>query len=276
MRYLVTGAQGFLGSEVVKALQKSGKSVTSTGRRSTEDVTRCDLMDSPSVVRLINEIRPDRIVHCAAQVPKRFEDYQKISSADANLTMLENLLAASDCPMVFVSSMTVYGSGSLSHIVEQNAGHPSSAYGISKWQGEQLLKNDGRPAMVVRLPGLFGPTRRDGLVYNVINALRHDGSLPVLPQAPVVWAAMHVCDAVECITKLALSSINNYNTIHIAYRGHYSINSFLNLAAGMYNKNIFYSIDHPRIQFDLTCAKNLGVASSMSFSEALERFGNEL
>ncbi len=276
MNYLVTGAQGLLGAQVVDALRALGAAVTATGRRPAEDVYCCDLLEASDVARMINQIDPDCIIHCAAHVPKAQDAYQDSGGANASLRMLDAILAASDCPVVFVSSMTVYGVERERPIVEQDAGDPISAYGKGKLQGELRLRADGRPALAVRIPGLFGPARRDGLVYNVVNALRHNRGTPQLPPAATLWAAMHVEDAAESIVKLALSSIIDFGAIHVGYRGGYSIDSFISLACEIYGRHVDYRVRQPRFEFDLARAESRGVVPAISFREALVKFGNQL
>lgn len=274
--FLVTGAQGFLGAHVVDALRAVGAAVTATGRQPTDDVYCCDLLETSDVARMIDHIAPDCIIHCAAHVPKSLEEYQDSNGANASLQMLEAILAGSNCPIVFVSSMTVYGVEPQRPIVEQDAGNPLSAYGKGKWQAELRLMADGRPALAVRIPGLFGPARRDGLVHNVVSALRQGHKTSQLPDVAIQWAAMHVEDAAESIVKLVSSEITCFDAIHVGYRGVYSIDGFVSLACDIYGRNVVYAVRHPRFEFDLARAESRGAVPAASLRDALVRFGNQL
>jgi len=275
MRYLVTGARGFLGAQVVNALRATGATVTATGRRPLESVVCCDLTVAGDVARMVEHIAPDRIVHCAAHVPRTLEEYQDGSSAQASLHMLDTLLSASACPVVFVSSMTVYGTQRDRPVAEQDAGAPASAYGNGKWQGEQRLIADGRPVLAVRIPGLFGPSRCDGLVYNVVHAAKH-GLSPQLPSASILWAAMHVDDAAESIVALAGSPINGFEAINIGYRGVYSIKTLVAVACDIYGRHVDYAVRQPSFEFDLTRAESRDAVPGCSFRDALVKFGNQI
>lgn len=275
MRYLVTGAQGFLGAHVVNALRATGATVTATGRRPVENMVCCDLTVAHDVARMVEHIAPDRIVHCAAHVPRTLGEYQDGSSAQASLYMLETLLSVSACPIVFVSSMTVYGTPRDRPVTEQDAGDPDSAYGKGKWQGEQRLIADGRPALAVRIPGLFGPSRCEGLVYNVVRAAKH-GLSPQLPAASILWAAMHIDDAAKSIVMLAGSPINGFEAINMGYRGVYSIKTLVSVAFDIYGRHVDYAVKQPSFEFDLTRAEGRDAVPGCSFRDALVKFGNQI
>jgi nucleoside-diphosphate-sugar epimerase len=276
MHYLVTGAQGFLGAQLVNTLRTVGAQVTATGRRAAENVYCCDLTDASAVARMMDEVFPDCVIHCAAYVPRTMEAYNDRNAADASYQMLENILNSSDCPVVFVSSMTVYGAAPEQPVVEKDAGNPISAYGKSKWQAELLLQADSRPSLAVRIPGLFGPARRGGLVYNLVSALKHRHPHPELPETPVTWAAMHVEDAAKCIVKLASVPMHKFEAIHVGYHGAYSIDSFVALACDIFGGHIDYVVKHPRFEFDLSRAESRDALPTNSLRAALVQLGDQV
>ena len=275
MHFLVTGAQGFLGEHVVNALRERGATVTPTGRRPAAGVVCCDLVIAEEVVQMLEQVAPDRIVHCAAYVPRTQEEYKDGSNAQTSLHMLGTVLAASTCPVVYVSSMTVYGAGRDRPIAEEDAGDPTSAYGNGKWQGEKRLMADGRASLAVRIPGLFGPTRRNGLVYNVIHAAKY-GETPQLPDAPIQWAAMHVDDAAESIATLAISRILGFEAVNVGYCGTYSINTLVATVCDVFGRHIDYNIKQPNFEFDLSRAEHHNAVPVCSFRESLVKFGSQI
>jgi len=275
MHCLVTGAQGFLGAQIVKELRSAGSVVTAAGRRPEAGVVMCDLSVESDVARLVRSVAPDCIVHCAAHVPKNSDEYKNEHSVTASLDMFDAVLLASNCPIVFISSMTVYGVERDRPVVEEDAGDPTSAYGLGKWKAEVRLKTEGRAALAIRIPGLFGPSRRNGLVYNLLHAAKYKHSVR-LPRDPVLWAAMHVDDAAAGIAKLALSGFHSFEEINLAYPGKYSIDKLVTTAGNIYGHHIEYAIKQPNFEFDLTRAKKLGAVPSAGFHEALVKFGSEI
>jgi len=276
MHYLVTGAQGFLGAQIVDTLRSTGDVVSATGRQPEENTYLCDLTNRSEVFRMIYQLEPDCIIHCAAHVPNSAETYNDNISADISMQMLGVILENSSCPVVFVSSMTVYGKEGNNPVSEQDAGDPISAYGKGKLQAESLLKADGRPSLAVRIPGLFGPARKYGLVYNLIYALKYGYSLPQLPDIEILWAAMHVEDAAQGIAKLSRGLSDNFNAVNIGYREKYSISRLIVIVSSIYGRIMKYAVQQPVFEFDLTRADILGAVPTCSFRDALLKFGSQL
>ena len=275
MNYLVTGAQGFLGAKVVKALRAAGCKVTPTGRHDINDVFGCDLTVASQVGKLVDKVDPHLIIHCAAHVPKKTAEYQDDLSANENLHMVKMLVASTECPLIFISSMTVYGAERDRPVVEEDAGDPTSAYGYGKWQAEQLLKAEARSSLSIRIPGLFGGSRKSGLVYNFMHGVKyaHDFSLP---EFPVLWAAMHVDDAAGSIAKIASEGIQSIEAIHLAYRGSYSIESLVSNVGAIYGRQLDCPVKQPKIEFDLTRADMRRAVPSTSFFESLQKYSAEI
>jgi len=277
MRFLVTGAQGFLGEQVVRALRARGHSVTPVGRRVAEGVSLCDLTVAKDIVRLVDKVAPDRIVHCAAYGPKNSGEYNDSNSMQASLRMLDLVLASSVCPVVYISSMTVYGTEHKNPVVEGDAGDATSAYALGKWQGEKLLDADGRSCFAVRIPGLFGPVRHDGLVFNMVYAAKY-GQMPRLPSTSLLWAAMHVDDAAESIATLALAENlpAGFEAVNIGYRGEYSISTLVSSVANIHGRQVDYAVKQPKFEFDLTRAERYSAVPVCDFREALLKFGEQI
>jgi CDP-paratose 2-epimerase len=134
---LVTGSSGLIGSEMVTTLDRDGWEVFGVDNNMRRDFfgpdgdttanlerllastaefrhNQLDVRDRAGVGRLVDEVRPDLIVHCAAQpshdlaARRPFDDFDV--NAGGTLNMLE--AARSSCPespFVFLSTNKVYG-----------------------------------------------------------------------------------------------------------------------------------------------------------------------
>lgn len=101
----------------------------------------------------------DAIVYCLT--PSQYDDQ---GYADAYVHGLQNLLAAlSGTPpkrLVFISSTSVYPQDDDSWVTEDSPTNPSRATGQRILEGEQVARDSGIPATVIRYSGIYGPSRQ--------------------------------------------------------------------------------------------------------------------
>ncbi|KDE41156.1 hypothetical protein ADINL_0229 [Nitrincola lacisaponensis] len=275
-RVLLTGSNGFLGSRLSELIEREKsidliKSVRKTDSEVSSSI-KCDLTNIVEVKNMLDEVKPDIILNAAAFVPKAQSDYES-SQSDANVVMVENIIENSDAIFINISSMAVYGvSDRVLHSEDEEA-RPETAYGKSKNNIENLLRCNISPSLSIRIPGLFGPERKSGLVYNTFKAL-HFERPPVLPEQPLLWAGMDVRDAADLIVKVMLTwdfSIIDRKCVNISYPGLFSINSFVEIAEKLFDKKISYNIVHPLFGFDLHMLNAVGFMPETDFSSALLR-----
>ena len=169
MKVLITGATGYLGSSLVSTFRKEFTETITIAKNNKADFV-CDLTDKAEVKSILPLINPTIVVHCAAFVPKKTEEYNSFILSKNNILMLNNLLFYTDCPIFFISSMTVYGNSKKIIRTEDEVCHPLNIYGKSKLNCEHLLKNIGRDSLAIRIPGLFGGERKTGLVANTLRS----------------------------------------------------------------------------------------------------------
>ena len=141
---VVTGAAGFLGGYILRELTARSWRVVGTDRVGSGDLRILDL-PSPDLASLLDQVRPDVIVHAAgpASVPGSLAD----PAADFRESMLPllNVLDAIrqiglPCRVVYLSSAAVYGNPAGLPVSESHPAAPISPYGYHKWMGEKLIE----------------------------------------------------------------------------------------------------------------------------------------
>jgi nucleoside-diphosphate-sugar epimerase len=181
--YLVTGAAGFIGSNIVEELVKRGERVRaldnlSTGyRRNLEplmdriEFIEGSVTDDALLRRAMEGV--DYVLHQAAipSVPRSVEE--PLQSHEANATgTLKVLLAARDAGVkrvVFASSSAVYGDSPTMPKREDMRTQPLSPYAVNKLAGEEYCKVFhrvyGLPTVALRYFNVFGPRQDPTSAY---------------------------------------------------------------------------------------------------------------
>jgi nucleoside-diphosphate-sugar epimerase len=185
----VTGATGFIGGALVRALIKEGWRVRALTRRPRPDNGSTQWiegdLDNPEALRnLVKDVVA--VVHCAGQVRGRsFEDF-----VHTNVEGTRNLMRASlqqDSPprFLFISSLA--------------ARQPElSWYAKSKHIAEQLLMDHSHimPCTVFRPTAVYGPGDKE--MSPLFRATRR-GILPMVGQAAMRFGLLHVHDLIAAI-----------------------------------------------------------------------------
>lgn len=168
LKVLVTGATGMLGRSLVRHLNKHDTLYTTTGTgfnraNKAPNMKKLDLLNLQQIQTIMDEIKPNVVVHCAAE---RFPDR---ASADPERTQALNvdstLNLARECArigatIIYISTDYVFDGGIHSGIKPPYPTDaktaPINIYGESKLAGEQAVLSipDSKP-IIVRIPVLY-------------------------------------------------------------------------------------------------------------------------
>lgn len=218
---LVTGASGYLGARVLALLRASGIEAVGISRSAAHGLTECNLSNDSAVARLMDKVRPRSVIHCAARVPRGPTDYADPILASANSRMLDGLLAHRPRRVIFPSSMTVYPNG-IGLAREQDALATGPGYASAKLSMEsRLLEDRNMDVAILRLPGLFGPPRRSGVLFNAAIAFARNADFQLRQPVPQ-WSALHIDDAANSMVK-AMGLPGGHHVMNVGYPGRMAI-----------------------------------------------------
>lgn len=167
-RILITGANGYLGKNLIPFLLRAGAEVflfNSPNYTSTqENEYSVDITDKETVKSLIARIKPQIIYHLAASLDRNrdFVNYQQIVEVNVNgtLNLLEALVDIDIDNFIFSSSSEVYGNQT-SPFTEDLTLEPTSPYSLSKVYAEHLIRTFSvihhKPYSILRLFNFYGP-----------------------------------------------------------------------------------------------------------------------
>ena len=174
MKVFVTGVCGQLGHDVVNETVGRGYAAVGSdiqfvysGVADGSAVTKCpyipmDITDKDAVFRVIEEIQPDVIVHCAAwtNVDGAEAEENKVLVDRINRIGTENMAYAAkavDAKMVYLSTDYVFdGQGERPWEPDDKCYSPLNVYGQSKLDGELAVSSILEKYFIVRIAWVFG------------------------------------------------------------------------------------------------------------------------
>lgn len=188
MKILVTGAAGFIGASVTKALLERGDEVVGVDNlnayydpglkqarlrplqsRDAFAFVKADIADRDAMRALFAANTFDRVIHLAAEVRVRnsLDDPEAYISANISgfLNVLEGCRYHNAGGLVYASSCSVYGANrSLPHSEHHNVDHPLSLYAATKKSNELMAhvyaQLCGLPVTGLRFFSVYGPWGR--------------------------------------------------------------------------------------------------------------------
>ena len=154
MNFLITGAAGFLGSNLANYLVREGHQVRGLDDLSTGDpqalspevlFTRGDVNDRPKLWTLLQEV--DCVYHLAARVavPESVlypREYNAVN-VGGTVSLMEAMRDVGVRRVVFISSGTVYGNQAKQPLNENVQPYPHSPYAVSKLAAEYYVRTIG-------------------------------------------------------------------------------------------------------------------------------------
>lgn len=156
MKALVTGVKGQLGFDVVNELKKRGHTAIGV------DIEEMDITDKVSVEKVINEIKPDVVIHCAAWTAvdsaEEEENISKVRNVNAKGTEnIAKVCKALDIKMVYISTDYVFdGQGTEPWKPDCKDYKPLNVYGQTKLEGELAVSSNLDKFFIVRIAWVFG------------------------------------------------------------------------------------------------------------------------
>ncbi|MFB5088601.1 NAD-dependent epimerase/dehydratase family protein [Psychrobacillus sp. PGGUH221] len=227
MKVLVTGAAGFIGSYVVRALLQENYSVIALDNLSTgnegnlvADVPFYKMDITNSELEAVFRIeRPDYVIHLAAQSSVLNSMINPMEDCQANLVGTLNILRlckqfeVKKC--IFASTAAVYGNPSILPVTEESKLATLSFYALSKLSAEkyvQLYENlFGLKSCILRFSNVYGPMQAGGVVTNLLNRLLN-GEDPVIFDGNQTRDFIYVKDvATACIQSLIVDKTGIFN-----------------------------------------------------------------
>ncbi len=213
MKYLVTGATGFVGPYLIRRLLSSGQTCRCVVRSLDKardhlgseveaiEIVEADITKPETLYGMCDGI--DTVIHMATlghmnhfKVPP--EMFDKVN-VNGSVNVAKEALRARVPRFIHCSSVAAMGICEDAPATEESFCKPHHPYGLSKLRAEQeiqrLVKEARLPATIVRFSMIYGPGDYRDVLRLVRLAKR--GLIPRIGQRPKLTPLIHVEDAVE-------------------------------------------------------------------------------
>ena len=184
MKAFITGVDGQLGYDVMNELAKRGYETVGSdileSVRFDSTYVQLDITDSNAVEKVISEVTPDVVIHCAAwtavDAAEDEGNIPKVRAINVDGTQnIANVCKKLDCKMIYISTDYVFnGQGTELWTPDCKDYAPQNVYGQSKLDGELAVANTLEKYFIVRIAWVFGVNGKNFIKTMINVGKNHD------------------------------------------------------------------------------------------------------
>jgi len=211
-RILITGATGFVGSHLIKRLQKENYRVMGTSRKEeSEHIKKLDIEDFDALKKFVSRNKITQIIHLAGAAIVEEGQKNPMETFKTNLLGTLHVLEAARLfklnKVIIASTSHVYGRNKVPY-KEIYTPHPTRPYETSKacidLMAQSYAKSFGMHILIPRFVNIYGPgdqsTQR--LISKTIKTII-DGNNPLMWGGSSKRDYLYIDDASGCICCIA-------------------------------------------------------------------------
>lgn len=161
MTFLVLGANGQVGRELLRALAPLGHIVATTRSGTLADGTPCETADfdcPEALPALLDRLQPQAVVNAAAYTAVDRAEQEPEAAFRANAQapgVIAHWCAQAGVPLVHYSTDYVFDGQGARPYREDDATAPLGVYGVSKLAGEQAVRDAGGSHLILRTAWVY-------------------------------------------------------------------------------------------------------------------------
>lgn len=158
MRVLVTGGSGAIGSKFIQKFLSSGHQVFFTYHSHICHIKGAigymqDVCDGRLMARLIENVRPDWIIHTAALTDMDICERNNGLADKINAEGTANIVTAArqtGSKVAYISTVAVFGGDERVVVSDESVPNPVNYYGLTKLKGEKIVSDSGLSFLILR------------------------------------------------------------------------------------------------------------------------------
>lgn len=239
-RFLITGASGFVGSCLLRRLAANGEEVHILTRQESNkwrivDILdhikehQVDLRDRSTLLKVLSEIRPDIIYHCAAYGARPFQ-HDPFKSAEVNLmgtvNLVEALMKIGYESLIHTGSSAEYGKKD-KLMTEQDLLEPNTVYGATKAAASLFCQATARskrqPILILRLMSPYGPYDEPKRLIPAVIRKCLAGEDPELSSGEQSRSFFFIEDLIDLYLQVPFSQWSPGEIVNVGPEGQYSV-----------------------------------------------------
>ncbi|MCD9047982.1 dTDP-4-dehydrorhamnose reductase [Luteimonas sp. MHLX1A] len=281
MTVLVFGANGQVGTELLRALQVSGPVLATTRSGALEDGRECiraDFSEPDAVVEVLHDVKPRIVVNAAAYTAVDRAENEPEAAQVANATTpgaIATWCAGNDVPLVHYSTDYVFDGTGTRPYHPGDATAPLGVYGATKLAGENAIRSAGGRHLIFRTAWVYAAHGQNFLRTMLRVGAERDVLRVVADQVGTPTPAALIAD----VTARALAHPDASGTWHLTAEGETSWHGFADaIFAGAVERGLLPRAPHvePITTADYPTPAKRPAYSRLDTSTLQRDFGVEL
>lgn len=241
MKILITGSKGQLGNELQRIIQNGYSEIgkVSENIKNSEafplDRDELDITKLEDVKKVLNEIKPDVVINCAAATNVDGCESNQDMAFQINAIGARNLAMVCEeigAKLVQVSTDYVFSGKGDTPLTEYDMPDPYSVYGKTKLKGEEYVREFSSKYYIVRTAWLYGYVGKN-FVYTMMRLGKEKEALTVVNDQR--GNPTHANDLAHHILKLI--ETEEYGVYHCTGKGECSWYDFASLIMELSGRN---------------------------------------
>ena len=244
---IVLGGSGFVGKSLLQKLEskkfKVKVMVNSSKIKNKFKKFHGDILDKKTFENQIKN--GDIIINLVGQYNDHISNFIDLN-IKGGLNLLESCKGKKNIKIILISSIDAYGENMHYASKEKDKSSPQNNYGLIKLLAEKMYENfaniHGLDVIVLRLSNLYGPNKKNGLISNILKAIKKNGTVSINHNGKQQRDYLFIEDAVDGIIKAIQCRLKKYNVINISSGKRYRSTEIIKLAQELSHKKLKFKL----------------------------------